>query len=196
MATTPRIEVVGLDPSLRNWGISKGFLEDGLLTIQSLAVISPVVSDSKQVRQNSKDLEAARQLFKSTLEATRNAQAVFVEVPVGSQSSRAMASYALCVGVLGSLRALGVPLFELSPAEVKMAAVGNKEATKKQMIDWATKTHPLAPWPYHNSRGTQVLTEGIAEHMADATAAIHAGLNSDLFQKILRLSSLQQSSVS
>lgn len=173
------LNIVGCDPSLRNWGLAKGTycLETQKIRINHVDVINPVLPTGKQVRQNSLDLESAKQLCASTLEAVKGAQAIFVEVPVGSQSARSMASYGICVGVLGALRATGIPFFEVTPNEVKMAAVGSKVATKDMMINWAKHQHPEANWPKAASK---------AEHMADATAAIYAGLRTNEFKQLIQ----------
>ena len=184
------LTVVGMDPSLRNWGIAKGTLQVGLhssLTISHLDVIQPVLPTGKQVRQNSLDLESARQLCAQALAAAQGTHAIFVEVPVGSQSARAMASYGICVGVLGALRATGTPFFEVTPTEVKMATVGRKTATKLEMIQWATSQHPAASWPYYKQKGVQIISEAKAEHMADAIGAIQAGIHSNPFLQTLPL---------
>lgn len=183
------IRVVGFDPSLRNWGISKGSLILGKnpqqLIIDEVAVINPELPTGKQVRQNSLDLEAAKQLCKAALDAAEGAQAIFVEVPIGSQSARAMASYGICVGVLGALRATGIPFFEVTPNEVKMVSVGKKTATKQDMIRWAMAKHPEANWPTYKQNGEIKVSEAKAEHMADATAAIYAGIACNSFQQML-----------
>ena len=183
------LRVVGLDPSLNNWGIATGLLCSvaGTLEIISLSVTCPDLPTGKQVRQNSKDLEAAHQLAERAIAATKGAHAVFVEVPVGSQSARAMASYGVCVGVLGALRAIGIPFFEVTPTEVKLVSVGSKTASKKQMIDWATGRYPNAPWPTYKQNGKILYTESKAEHMADAIAAIHAGARLSAFQQMLKI---------
>lgn len=184
----PGIRVVGFDPSLRNWGISKGIFIPGLkprLHIEEVDVINPELPTGKQVRQNSLDLESAKQLCAAALSAAKGAQAIFVEVPVGSQSARAMASYGICVGVLGALRATGIPFFEVTPTEVKMASAGKKTATKLEMIQWAMATHPEANWPVYKQKGELKVSEAKAEHMADATAAIYAGLSCNSFQQLL-----------
>ena len=83
------IKVVGFDPRLRNWGIVIGTL-DALthhLYINHVDVVCPVLNQHKQVRQNSLDIEAAYQLAKAVQAAAKGAQAVFVEVPVGSKSA-------------------------------------------------------------------------------------------------------------
>lgn len=189
-SSTDPFKVVGFDPSLRNWGIAQGEILPGpspSLHIVNLDVICPVLPTGKQVRQNSLDLESAKQLAEGALAAAKGAQAIFVEVPVGSQSARAMASYGVCVGVLGALRATGIPFFEVTPTEVKMASFGKKTATKLEMIGWATAQHPEANWPTYKQHGADVLSEAKAEHMADAIAAIYAGVRCNTFQQFLPL---------
>ena len=189
MSTDPtEFTVVGMDPSLRNWGIAKGVLipsQKIQLRIDWLDVIQPVLPTGKQVRQNSVDLESAKQLCEGAWKAAQGAHAIFVEVPVGSQSARAMASYGICVGVLGALRTSGVPFFEVTPTEVKLASAGKKTATKAEMIEWGVKQHPEAQWPTYLSNGTMKISEAKAEHMADAIAAIYAGIACNSFQQML-----------
>lgn len=181
------IEVVGLDPSLRNWGVSRGTLDLSTLKLKvdKVDVVNPVLPTGKQVRQNSLDLESAKQLCAATMQYIEGAKAVFVEVPVGSQSARAMASYGICVGVLGSLRACGIPFFEVTPNEVKLHTVGKKTATKQEMIAWATQHHPEANWPIYLQKGETKISEAKAEHMADAVAAIYAGVQTNEFSQFI-----------
>lgn len=176
------LRVLGLDPSLRNWGIAAGTYDTvtGKLLIKCLRVTRAEVPDGKQVRQNSKDLAAAQQLYAGVQPFLGQANLIFAEVPVGSQSARAMASYGICVGVLGSIRN-SAPFFEVTPDEVKLTTVGNKTATKQQMIDWAVAKHPEAPWP-RTSKGA--IIAGKAEHMADAIASIYAGLQSNQYKQL------------
>lgn len=185
---TDLLQVVGFDPSLNNWGIAKGVMTPGIgknsrIEITSLEVVCPILPTGKQVRQNSSDLEAAKQLTERALAAVQGAQAIFVEVPVGSQSARAMASYGICVGILGALRATGIPFYEVTPTEVKLAGPGKKTATKQEMIKWATTQYPSAPWPTYRQKGEILISEAKAEHMADAIAAIHAGAATNAFQQ-------------
>lgn len=184
---TQLLKVVGMDPSLRNWGLAIATFDmvTHKLVVGDVSVINPIVTQTKQVRQNSQDIETSEQLYAGAAAAVREAVAVFVEVPVGSQSARAMASYGVCVGVLGSLRAMKIPLYEVTPTEVKLAGFGKKDATKKQMIQWAMEKHPEAPWPMYVRNGVQEVSEAKAEHMSDAVAAIYAGINGKSFQQVL-----------
>jgi hypothetical protein len=179
-----KIPVVGFDPSLTHWGIAEGQLDlsTGYLDDLFLTLVEPIRLTGKQVRQNSMDLHEAEQLAKVALKAARGAKAVFVEVPVGSQSARAMASYGVCVGILGTLLAEGIPLIEVSPTEVKLGFTNSKNATKKDMIAAAVALYPKANFPRWGGRIVDK-----AEHLADAIATIHAGVNTPLFKNILRL---------
>lgn len=182
-----KVQLCGLDPSLRHWGIALGSYdtETKQVIISDVSVVTPVLPTGKQVRQNSLDLESAKQLCMATLKAVQGVQAIFVEVPIGSQSARAMCGYGVCVGILGALRAQGIPFMEITPTEVKLAGPGYKNATKQDMIQWAVMKHPEANWPMYMQHGSKIVSEAKAEHMADATAAIYAGLSSNNFQQLL-----------
>lgn len=179
-----KIPVVGFDPSLRNWGFAASELDltTGYLDTPRLGLISVKDESGKQVRKNCKDLHIAEQLAKTALTEARKAKVVFVEVPVGSQSARAMASYGVCIGVLGAIRAEGIPLVEVTPTEVKLAFTGDKNATKEKMITEALRLYPDANFPRHAGQ-----VSGKAEHVADAIGAIHAGVHTPMFQNLLRL---------
>ena len=180
-----KIPVLGMDPSMSNWGLAAAELDlaTGVLETPTLVLISPKTVSGKQVRQNSKDLQKSEDLAKPVFEKCRQARAIFVEVPVGSQSARAMASYGICVGILGALRAEGIQLIEVTPSEVKVALSGDANATKRKMIDAASELYPDANWPaLYKGR----LPEK-SEHLADAIGAIHAGVNTPLFKNLMRL---------
>lgn len=184
------LRIVGFDPSLRHWGIAIGSYDRtaSKLTIDDLRVIEPVIPKGKQVRASSKDLAAATQLHDAAYHAAQQANVVFIEIPGGAQSARGALGNGVCFGVLGSLRAQGVPFFELTPTDVKVAAINDKKASKQQMIDWATQAHPEAPWPTYKSKGATLIVNSKAEHMADAIGAIYAGLASEQFKQILQFS--------
>lgn len=184
---TDQIVVVGFDPSLRNWGVAKGIYmpAEKKLLIHELGVVRPVISEGKGVRTNTKDLEAAEQLTAGAWKAAEGAQALFAEVPHGSQSSRAMASYGICVGVLGALQTSGLPFYQVSEREVKQATTGNVEAKKEETIAWMMERHPEAPWPMQKQLGVTSVVASRAEHMADAIGAIYAGIASKPFQQAI-----------
>lgn len=179
-----KIAVCGMDPSLRNWGIAEAILdlETGFLDTPALTLIETKDISGKQVRQNSNDLSLAQQICDVAIPIARKAKAIFVEVPVGSQSARAMASYGVCVGILGSIRSLGIPIIEVTATEVKKTFTGDPVATKSQMIQQALLEYPSANFPRH---GGKIVAK--AEHVADAIAAIHAGVQTPAFLNIMRI---------
>lgn len=187
--STDQIAVVGFDPSLRNWGVAKGILipETMQVIIHHLDVIKPSITQGKKVKNNFKDLEAGEQLASGAWSHAEHAQAVFVEVPHGSQSARASVGYGVCIGVLGALKTSGVPFYDVSEAEVKHATTGNRNAEKEDTIAWAMAKHPEAPWPMQTRLGITSVVAGRAEHMADAIGAIYAGIASKPFQQALLL---------
>lgn len=180
-----KITVLGMDPSMRNWGLAEALLDldTGVLETPSLSLVQPKDLEGKQVRQNSSDLHLTAQLAEGVLPLARKAKVIFVEVPVGSQSARSMASYGFCVGVLGAVRAEGIPLIEVTALEVKKALSGKKDATKAEMIHAGMDQYPDANWPSHNG----AVSAAKAEHVADAIGAIHAGVQTPMFQNLLRL---------
>lgn len=177
------IQVVGIDPALRNMGFCKATLDlDTLkITVTDLILVTTEADkkNAKVVRKNSDDLDRAQILHGAIVRECRGASLAFVEVPVGSQSARAMASYGICIGILA---ACPIPMIQLTPTEVKLAATGSKHAAKQEVIEWAFEQHPAAPWLTTKRGGVRVPTLN-NEHLADACAAIYAGIKTDQFHQ-------------
>lgn len=186
-----KVKLAGIDISLRNLGIAKMTLDtDSMsLSVDDLVLVQTQPADKatkKAMRQNCIDLDAARDLFEGLQEHLPDMTFAVAEVPVGSQSARAMASYGICVGVLSGCP---IPLIAVSPTEVKKAGFGVASATKEEMIEWAVAQYPDAPW--HRVKKTGALL-GKNEHLADAVAAVHAGLKTpELMTAIKMLASVK-----
>lgn len=177
------ITVAGLDPSLSNFGMVKGSLdlESGILTVTQIQLIeTKPESKNKTVRKNSIDLERSRKLYKELTEFIKDVDLVCVEIPVGSQSARAMTSYGICIGLLASI---DLPLIQVTPTEVKLAATNSKTASKAEMINWAVLNYPEAQWLTVTRKGITNFVDK-NEHMADALAAIVAGVQTDIFKQL------------
>ncbi len=176
------VSIVGIDPSLNNFGLAKGIVDLDTLSVElhelALVTTESNTTNKKVVRKNSDDLDRARKLHIELHEFLKGVDLVSVEIPVGSQSARAMASYGVCIGVLASIQQ---PFIQVTPTEVKLCSVGSKTASKDQMIQWATNLYPNLNWLTTSRNGGQVITTK-NEHLADAIAAIHAGLLTDQFK--------------
>lgn len=180
------IQVAGLDPSFRNWGVAEASLDldTGVLSNPHLSVIKTGDEPKgKQVRQNSYDLTASSELAGAMSLLIPSVKIFFVEVPHGSQSASSMKGYGVCIGILGYMRATGATIIEVSESESKKIFVGKRTATKEEMINQAVGYYPDANWP---RRGGKIVA-GTAEHMADAIAAIHAGVNTPEFTNLMKL---------
>lgn len=175
------MKVLGLDPSMSNFGMVLAELDisRGELDIQSMILSETKSTKQKQVRKNSDDLERARGIQNDLEPMLNEAQMVFVEVPHGSQSARAMASYGMCIGILSRIQQ---PLIQLTERELKLATVGSKTATKDEMIEWAVSQQPEADWMI---RAGKLIKKN--EHLADAYGAIVAGMQTDDFKSAMAI---------
>jgi Holliday junction resolvasome RuvABC endonuclease subunit len=186
------IPVIGLDPSLSNFGACLARLDIDTLAIsvEALDVVTTTnekdKAKKKVVRKNSEDLERAATLHDGVLALLTGRAIAFVEVPVGSQSARAMVSYGVSLGILAAVQAR-VPLIQVTPTEVKLAGCGIKTATKEEMIEAMVDKYPIAPWPIKVVKGVRTPIASKCEHMADATAAIEAGIQTDEFRRLLNM---------
>lgn len=187
------LKIVGMDPSLSNFGIASVTLDIDTLkfTVDDLKLICTENEKDKKlkkvVRKNSEDLERAKLLHAGLIDSLEGHWLAIAEVPVGSQSSRAMASYGICIGILA---ACTVPLIQVTPSEVKVAGYGNKTATKGEMIEWATTKYPDAPWLRYKTNGKNFKKgdfHGDNEHLADAVGAIEAGIRTSEFQQLIAM---------
>lgn len=189
-----KFRIVGMDPSMLNWGMVAAQVEFDAIGAFDIKITDMTVSQKeeadkttkRQVRKNSLDIARAAELHGAVnaFVKTHQPSFVMVEVPHGSKSASGMKSYGMCVGVLGSI---DVPLVEVTEAENKLASVGKKGASKKEMIAWAMAQHPEAPWKMQKKKGELISVDGYNEHLADAIGAIYAGIYSPLFQATIQM---------
>ena len=180
-----KMKVIGIDPSLRNFGIAYGWIDlDSMeFGVDKLNLTTTEKAKTKTTRKNCDDLDRARILYEALKDAEKEARIAFVEMPVGSQSASAMLSYAVCIAMIATL---DIPVIQLTPREVKEASVGDKNATKQEMIDWASTRFPALNWLRVGKSGTGRLI-GDNEHLADAVATINAGLFNPEFLAIVAM---------
>lgn len=176
-----KLTIAGIDPALANFGLAKGEydLDTGEFTPSAIKLISTSKQTGKTVRQNSDDIRRASELCGGMHEWITDCHIVFAEIPTGSQSARGAFSNGTCLGILSSIgesTGYNGRLIQVLPSEVKLAAVGSKHAAKNEMIEWATDNYPDLDWFMYRGK-----PQNKNEHMADALAAIHAGLKTDEF---------------
>lgn len=183
-----QIPVLGMDPSLRNWGLARGLLdlETGVLDIVDLVIIHTEKEKQKQTRVNTQDIARCEEIASVVYQHMLKSKIVFVETPVGSQNAASMKSYGICVAILGMARSLGVQIIEVNALDTKKIFTGNKNATKKEMIEKALELYPNANFPRERGKATGRVVDA-AEHVADAIATIHSGVLTPEFQNMMRL---------
>lgn len=150
---------------------------DGKLTIHGTNIIKTKNTKSKTVKQNQSDIQAAYTLYQGLLHAIKEADVICVEVPHGSQSSRAMVSYGVCVALIGVIQTINPNIIQVSANDVKDVVRVNKQhkPSKEDVIAWVKAKHPEAPLP--NTLA--------AEHICDAIVAIHAAMKTKQFKEYL-----------
>lgn len=176
-----KIRILGADPALRNLGLALAEvdLQEGSISFKSIKLVETFAENAKNVRKNSEDLERARHLWQQMLPYVQQADVLAVELPVGSQSARAMCSYGVCLGLFATINK---PLIQVTAKEVK-AVSGNPNATKAQMIAYAASEFPNLQWLTKKRNGVTSLVDK-NEHMADAVCAVLASLETDQFKMI------------
>lgn len=181
-----KIPVAALDGSLRNFGVSllTFNLMTGALEVEDLRLLSTEKATVKSVRASSDNLFRAKSISDGLVGLFRQHKPLFtfVEVPSGGQSYSAVLGFGIVIGIYGSLHTTQV--VDVSPTETKMATVGYKGASKAEMIEWAAKAYPNAPWLRRKLKGEMVMMND-NEHLADAVAIAHAGVKTPMFQQAM-----------
>ena len=177
----PVIRVAGVDPALNNLGMVKGNLDLSTLkfTPTEVSLVSTKPDNSKGVYKNEDDLRRARELSTALIEFTEGVDMIFIEMPVGSQSARAMASYGISVGVCAALDEGQVIL--TSAKQGKFYLTGSYTASKASMIKHATEKYPNLGWLTNARKGISASNE----HIADAIGSVLAGINTHKFKSTL-----------
>ncbi|WP_374335331.1 hypothetical protein [Methyloversatilis sp.] len=172
---------------MSNWGIAVAMVDIDTLEveIENLVLIETEPETKKGVRKDSDDLRRAHEVRDGMLLACIGAAFAISEVPFMTPQGYASANFnsGLVTGVLASCP---VPLIQVFPQEVKKLITGSRHAAKEEIIEWAAEKYPDAPWKKVKRGGKMVLTKA-NEHLADAVAAIHAGLESDQFKQGLTM---------
>ena len=171
-----QLRFIGVDASMSNVGFALGSynVQANNYLVERIGLIHTEPSKEKTVRKSSQDYERCRHLYTKLQEvfAEWNPTIAFAEMPTGSQSANGMKSYGISLMLLGTIK---VPVIQVTPIEVKVAAVGDKTASKEKMIEWATAKWPHVKWATRRFQGKTEFLNSM-EHPADACGAIEAGM--------------------
>ncbi len=180
-------KVLGLDGSLQNFGIALATVDlttKEIISVDDLVLSKTVKSTDKKMKRADDDysrfytqIGAVRQLA-----SDNNVSCMFGEIPSGAQDARASFAFGGVTAILAGF-AHDYELKTVTPAEVKVAATGSKNADKEDVIAATYELFPNAPWITGSKPNAMNIKtpEGkyltnANEHLADAIAVILAGL--------------------
>lgn len=192
------IRAVGLDMAFANVGLCRVRIEPNAkmpamprIVCEGLHLISTEAGNRKVVRVSSDDLRRGRELHAGiSMYLGEGASFIFAEVPSGAKDAKAASLLGMAKGILACLP---LPLIEVTPLEVKEAVTGRRgkeKVPKAEVIRWAVSRWPDAPWVRHERSGKGFKPgdlQNCNEHLADALAAVAAGIRTPEFQRILAL---------
>lgn len=182
-----KIKIVGFDPSTSNFGIAQCEVDVETLQVEvkNLILTKTESEKLKGVNKQSDDIRRAREIREGMIAACKEHQLAITEIPFYSPAAYPAANFGagLTVGVLASCP---IPLIQVSPQDVKVAAVGHRHACKEEMMEWAFGAYPNANWRTYKRAGKAIPTQD-NEHLADAVATVLAGLQTQQFQQVLAM---------
>lgn len=175
-----------MDPSMRNWGVAIFHMDLDTYEyyVSDLQVVHSNKDQKKAKKKSSRDIMTVEELLEGILPHLEDADIILAEIPIGGRDSAAALSYSICISILAAINISFSKVFEVTPHEVKLNVV--KNATKAQMIDWAVRMHPEAPWKYRTVKGNQVIVSGFAEHVADAIGVLYAASKKKTFFNLIQ----------
>ncbi len=174
------MKFIAIDSSLANTGVAMGTIDsNGNIIMTSINLIQTEKTKNKQVRASSDTINRCRKTYTELVSMIEifKPGVIFIETPSGSQNASGMKSYGATCQLIGTLKPIPI---EVTPHEVKMASVGKKTASKKDMIEWAYNLYPNLEWD-KNKDGT---LKNKNEHMADAIAVVYAGKKIPEFERL------------
>lgn len=178
--------MLGIDPGLSMTGYAAASVDPEralIIHVLEVGVSATERRNLKQVRKGSEHLRRGREqavVLNAIIDRYCPA-AVAVELTTTTKHKHPIFSFGVMTGIVACM---DPPVVEVLPHEVKLAATGNKRATKADVIQWALNQpgSTSVEWPVSARRNSLNLQhEGlhlmrIAEHPADALAAIQAAL--------------------
>ena len=162
--------VLGLDPSLSNWGwVLADVVGTQITPVNSGVICIPPVKVAKTKAVN--DMLRVSSLYSEVLKLTSLSRIACIEFPTGGRDSSAAFSYATCIALIAALKANGVTIYPVTP-QANKKTVGKLDASKEDVMDWIESRHTnFLPRKKDNT-----ILKGKAEHIADALLTIHTGL--------------------
>lgn len=174
------INIVGIDPSLRNFGMvkCKYDLHKNSLNLVDVKLVNALSSDT-EASVSLQDVDVATQICAEVLNLCEDAHLLCIELPSGHQSARGAISNGICIGIIAMLNTQGIPIVLVTPKQVKLVT-GNNGASKDEMVNWFNTKFPNHPKVLEIKPSSR-------HHIADAMASLYAGLRTRMAQTHINL---------
>lgn len=182
-----QLTVIGMDPSLRNWGLSRCTYDTDTqqLTVRDILTISiPVLPKTDKRPKYTKDSIVTAELFRQVFEFVKGADLICAEMPFGTQNAQGMFAYGACITIVSVISHLHIPIIQISPLESKKTT-GDKEASKRQVVEWVQARNPETPFPKYKRNGEWLVSIEASEHAADSILAIYTAMQTNSFKEII-----------
>lgn len=171
--------VLGIDTGFSTMGISLLELSGHSDKVLGVKTLTTKKSDKKRnVRASDDNMRRARELaveLRTRIEKY-DLKAICMEAQSWPRNSSSSAKIGISWGVVAALaEAHGLPVLQATPQAIKMALVGKSSASKDEIISAIKKRYPEIVWP---------TAKGKHEHIADATGAVVACMDSDIIRMV------------
>lgn len=192
--------VLGIDPGFASvgWAVFRVGASSELPV--ALGVIRTEKSSAKRnVRASEDNLERAKEIAAELrkLISTYEVKLICAETMSYPRNAAAAAKMAMCWGVLAATALqYDIPITQATPQEVKKAVTGKKDASKEEVQEAVKRLYPPLAENVTKSGGPYILREvprSLWEHPYDATAAMVACRESEVFLLARRMASCVES---
>lgn len=179
--------VMGLDGSLANFGIAVALVSgDGkeVMSVEHLIISKTTPAPKKaKVKRADDDFARFKQHWQNVTGVAKEykVETMYAEIPSGAQDARASFAFGGVTAMLAGL-SIDYDVTTVTPAQVKIAATGDKHADKEEMIGAMYGLFPDAPWLISKKPNAMsiVTKDGYLtnanEHLADSVGVILAGI--------------------
>lgn len=174
------IRFLSIDPSMANTAFVWGVIKDRKITLHNWSIVRTKKEKTKKIRASSDTISRAKEIIQELFRVTDfvNPEITFAETPSGSQSASGMKSYGMSCAIIALLNPDAI---QVTPEEVKKLTVGKKDASKDQMMAWAENGHKY--FGFERKKDSS-LNKSTMEHVCDAIAIVHAGIQTKEFAQI------------
>jgi len=173
--------LLGFDVGFSSIGIARlGIVAQGLTFVDATVIQTKKSGKKREVRAADDNMRRIEEIaLKLSQWVTDDIVAICCESQSWPIQKQVCIKIAFTWGIIGALASLReIPIIQSSPQEVKDSLVGNKSASKDDMIKAIRKKFPEVPWPNATT---------LHEHMADAVASGLACQNHAVIQAVRKM---------